>query len=65
MKKQRREYPPMALDDRFKFGKYKGRELWQVIRDDSDYVAWAMENLGLLLDNEAFADFEARRKVGR
>lgn len=36
----------MKAGDRFRFGTYKGRLLWHVIRDGPACVAWLLENLG-------------------
>ena len=44
--------------DLFKFGRYKGRPLWHVIRDDPAYVACLLRNLdGLRLDDQAMEQF--------
>lgn len=50
----------MRLDDTFRFGKYKDRYLWEVMDLDVDYITWAIENLDLQLDNEAFIEYEKR-----
>lgn len=54
MNQPKRKYPPLTPDDTLRFGKHKGKEVWQVIEDDPDWLRWAMENIGLELDNEAF-----------
>ena len=50
-----------SLDERIDFGKYKSQDcsIREVIRKDSAYVQWALENKILRLDKEAF-DFFAQ-----
>lgn len=61
MKPNQKEYPPIGLDDSLRFGKHKGKPLWEVMDDDPGWVRWAMENAGLLLDNEAFKELEGKK----
>lgn len=53
---------PLTPDDRLRFGRHRGEELWAVIREDPAYVAWCIENVeGFELDNEAWALYQAAR----
>lgn len=55
----------MKETDLFRFGKYKGRALWVVIRDDPRYVAWLARNVdGFRLDPAATAHLAAVRRAG-
>ena len=47
----------MGLDDVFKFGKHKGDPLWKVLRDNYSYIVWAVENIDLELDDEAYSEY--------
>jgi uncharacterized protein (DUF3820 family) len=43
------------MDDRLSFGKHNGREVWDLIEREPDYLFWCIENIkGFELDNEAF-----------
>jgi len=53
----KKTYPPMGLEDVFKFGKHKGDRLWQVLRDDYSYIVWAVENIDFELDDEAYSEY--------
>lgn len=41
---EKRSFPEMDLDSIFKFGKYKGQELEDIIEDDPGYIRWLMDN---------------------
>lgn len=64
MRKFHREHPPLSSTDRLKFGKYRGRLVWEVIRDDPAYILWLLRNLeGFRLDEQAMGYFEAVRRA--
>lgn len=43
-----------SYDERLGFGKYQGRKLKFVIKEDPDYVEWCLENVGhFMIDDEA------------
>jgi len=48
-----------SLDERINFGKYKSQDcsIREVIRKDSTYIQWALENKILKLDKESFDFF--------
>ena len=58
------KYPPVGLDDALRFGKHKGKELWEVLEKDLSYVTWLIDEAGVRLDNEAFAEYQRRLKNG-
>jgi hypothetical protein len=48
----------MGLDDRFRFGQYKGKPLWEVLEKDRRYVVWCIDEIpGFELDDEAWEAF--------
>lgn len=50
-----------TLDTELNFGQYKGKELWEVLRDDLNYVAWCLETVNWFeLDNEAFEEYRKK-----
>ena len=57
----KKKYSPLTLDTICPFPKYKGQLMQDVIEWDPRYVEWLMENVGLELDNAAFAFFQARQ----
>ncbi len=55
----------MALRDSFKFGRYKGKRLGDVMAADPAYVRWLLKNLpGFSLDPEARAWLESLSRFG-
>jgi len=54
----------MGLDDKFRFGKYKGSELWLVIDTDTQYICWLIEDsdMDFYLDNEAYEYYKNHLK---
>lgn len=50
----------MGLDDQLRFGKYKGRQLWLVLKTDLQYIKWLIEeaSMNFELDNEAYERYE-------
>lgn len=45
-----------GLDDKIKFGQYKGKAIRWIIQHDPDYAAWAYDEVaGFDLDEEAEA----------
>ena len=45
----------LNLDDELPFGKYKGKELWEVFEEDFPYIIWMVNNLDSWgLDDEAY-----------
>ena len=49
------KYKILTLDDKIPFGKYKGKEIWKILEDDSRYLKLCVDNLDSFeLDNEAF-----------
>ena len=64
------KYPPMSLDDKFRFGSYgpsayyPGAPLWRVLENDHKYVRWLLENMdGFSIDNEAYEELERRESM--
>ena len=48
-------YKYLSLDNKFKFGKYKGEEIWKVIDKDCSYISWCIKNVkDFFLNNEAY-----------
>jgi len=64
MVSKRGKYKPMGLDDKFRFGKYKGSELWLVIDTDTQYICWLIEDsdMDFYLDNEAYEYYKNHLK---
>lgn len=56
------KYPPIGLDDPLRFGKHKGKELWEVLDTDASYVTWLIENAETTLDDEAYDTYRRRLK---
>ncbi len=48
------KYPPMKLEWTFRFGMHKGQKVWEVLETDPKWIQWAIANIGLELDDEAF-----------
>lgn len=38
------QYPPLSLDSRMPFGKYKGMVVRQMMKEDPAYTKWLLEN---------------------
>jgi len=52
------DYPPLRLDSRMPFGKYKGFTLREIGRNDKSYVIWIHEKTTAKLDfNPYTADY--------
>lgn len=45
-----------GIDSHFTFGKYKGRTVSSVLKDDPAYIAWANENVEWLSFTEGVTD---------
>ena len=43
----------LGIDDKMTFGKYKGKEIGEIIDDDPSYLEWAVQNTHLELDTQA------------
>jgi len=43
----------MTLEETFKFGKHKGRQVEDVIEDDPDYIEWCVQESVVDFDEEA------------
>lgn len=56
------KYPPIGLDDRLPFRKHRGKELWEVLETDPDYVTWLIEEADVQLTNEAFEEYQKRMR---
>ena len=50
----------MTLEDTFKFGKYKGQQVEDVIDDDPSYVRWLCENTETHFDDEVLETLSKR-----
>jgi len=50
---EKKEYPPMQLGWSFRFGKYKGRTLLDIIGENREYITWLLEKEVIKLDREA------------
>lgn len=49
-------YPELELNDKIRFGKWKGYSVRGVISEDVKYIEWALENVaGFSIDEEAKA----------
>lgn len=56
---EKKEYPPMKLDDTFRFGKHKGVTLEKVLQIDKNYVEWLVVTKEIVeLDNESYKIFK-------
>jgi len=42
---EKKKQPSAIWDNRFTFGKYKGKLLSEIIRNDPQYITWAKENI--------------------
>jgi uncharacterized protein (DUF3820 family) len=54
----------MNLESTFRFGKYKGRQVEDVVEDDPGYIRWLCENTETEFDDavlEALEKRESRR----
>lgn len=47
-----REYQPLHFYSEIKFGKYKGKQVGDLISECPDYLQWAIDNINLKLDEE-------------
>ena len=54
------KYPAVGLDQIMPFGRHKGTPVWKAISQDPAWFEWAIKNTDLQLDNEAFAELQAR-----
>lgn len=52
----------MTLENIFKFGKYKGHQVEDVIEDDPEYVRWLCENTETSFDEEVLEALEKRER---
>jgi hypothetical protein len=49
-------YPELGLNDKIRFGKWKGASIRAVISEDVKYIEWALANVaGFRIDEEAKA----------
>lgn len=44
-----------TLDTVLNFGIFNGCALWEVIQDRPTYVVWMINEMGVVLDNEAYS----------
>lgn len=58
MPDEKKKYPPMKLEDEFRFGKHKGNTLEEVINSSPTYIRWAMTEGVIELDNDAHPIYE-------
>lgn len=47
-----REYSPLHFYSEIKFGKYKGKQVGDLILECPEYLQWAINNINLKLDEE-------------
>lgn len=55
----------LTIENIFKFGKYKGQQVEDVLTDDPEYIKWLCENTDIMFDEETLEKLEkelARKK---
>jgi hypothetical protein len=51
-------FPPIRLHQPWPFGKYKGTDTDQLCGKDPRYVRWAIDNLDVELDDDAYKSLQ-------